>query len=262
MGAATLDISPTSLLWPIIISGAGAGMVFVPLSTIAMGTLKNEQIGNASGLFNLMRNVGGGVGISVVNTLVARHAQIHRAELAKNFGPGNPAFQNAFDATRLAMAQTVGPGLAQARAYGVLDSILDRQSAAYSYVDVFRYPRGGVLYVRDRRVPDEARPRKKRRTRRWRTEIGAYSDPMRIGFIGMGQMGSRMARNLAASGHAVAVYNRSKEKAEALRADVARVAGVSCRRVSGSRDCLHNARGRCGYRRSGLRIGWHRRGTG
>jgi 3-hydroxyisobutyrate dehydrogenase-like beta-hydroxyacid dehydrogenase len=54
---------------------------------------------------------------------------------------------------------------------------------------------------------------------------------MRIGFIGTGQMGSRMARNLAASGHTVAVYNRTKEKAEALCADGARVAespGHSC----------------------------------
>jgi len=139
MGDLSLDISPSSMLWPIIVSGAGAGMVFVPLSTIAMGTLKNEQIGNASGLFNLMRNVGGGVGISIVNTLVARHQQIHRSELAQNFAAGNPAFQSAFDATRMAMAQTVGPGLAQAKAYSLLDLTLDRQAAAFSYVDVFRY---------------------------------------------------------------------------------------------------------------------------
>ena len=75
-------------------------MVFVPLATISMGTLKNEQIGNASGLFNLMRNVGGGIGISMVNTLVARHQQIHRAELVQNLVPTNPAFQQTFDATR------------------------------------------------------------------------------------------------------------------------------------------------------------------
>jgi DHA2 family multidrug resistance protein len=139
MGHADLDISPTSMLWPIIISGAGAGMVFVPLSTLAMGTLKNEQIGNATGLFNLMRNVGGGVGISIVNTLVARHTQIHRAELARNFGAGNPAFQQALDATQMTTARIVGPGLAQAQAYGLLDTTLDRQAAAFSYVDVFRY---------------------------------------------------------------------------------------------------------------------------
>jgi DHA2 family multidrug resistance protein len=139
MGDSNLNISPTSLLWPIILSGAGAGMVFVPLATLTMGTLKNEQMGNASGLFNLMRNVGGGVGISVVNTLVARHAQIHRAELAQNFASGRPAFLSAFDSIRTVMVQTTGPGLARTKAYDLLQSILDRQSEAFSYVDIFRY---------------------------------------------------------------------------------------------------------------------------
>ena len=66
MGNATLDISQWSLLWPIILTGAGMSLIFVPLATITMGTLPNEEIGNVSGLYNLMRNVGGSVGISVV----------------------------------------------------------------------------------------------------------------------------------------------------------------------------------------------------
>jgi MFS transporter, DHA2 family, multidrug resistance protein len=139
MGRLTLDISPTSLLWPIVISGVGAGMVFVPLTTISMGTLKNEQIGNASGLYNLMRNVGGGIGISMVNTLVERHQQIHRAELVQNLVPTNPAFQQTFDATRGLMSQTAGPVVADQRAYGLIQGTLEQQSAAFSYVDVFRY---------------------------------------------------------------------------------------------------------------------------
>ena len=64
------------------LSGVGTGLMFVPLSTTAVGTLRNEQIGNASGLFNLLRNIGGSVGISVVDTLVARRQQVHRSELA------------------------------------------------------------------------------------------------------------------------------------------------------------------------------------
>lgn len=139
MARLTLDIGPDSLLWPIVVSGIGTGMVFVPLATITMGTLKNEQIGNASGLFNLMRNVGGGIGISIVNTLVARHTQIHRAELVQNLAPQSPAFQHVFDQIRNLMAQYVGPVLSDLRAYGLIQGTLDQQSAAYSYVDVFRY---------------------------------------------------------------------------------------------------------------------------
>ena len=139
MGRVTLDISPTSLLWPIILSGAGSGMVFVPLATSTMGTIKNEQMGNATGLFNLLRNVGGGVGISITNTIVARHEQIRRAELVQNFTPGNPAFQQAFGQTDRAMSQLTGPVTSDQRAWAILQGTLDRQSAALSYVDIFRY---------------------------------------------------------------------------------------------------------------------------
>jgi DHA2 family multidrug resistance protein len=139
MSHLTLDISPSSLIWPIILSGVGSGMVFVPLSTISMGTLKNEQIGNASGLFNLMRNVGGGIGISLVNTLIARHGQIHRAELAQNLSPGNAAFGQMYQATRGAMALQAAPNVAAQRAYGIIEHTLDAQAAVFSYVDVFHY---------------------------------------------------------------------------------------------------------------------------
>jgi len=74
-----------------------------------------------------------------VNTLVARHQQIHRAQLVQNLTQGNPAFQRTFDATRGAMSQYVGPVIADQRAYGLIQSTLEQQSAAYSYIDVFRY---------------------------------------------------------------------------------------------------------------------------
>ena len=138
MGNLTMDISPSSLIWPVVISGAASGMVFVPLSTTAMGTLPNEQIGNASGLFNLMRNVGGGIGISMVNTLVSRHQQIHRAELVQNYAPQSFTFQQRLQSLQTSMAQTVGPGVARQRAYGLLDNTLAQQATVFSYVDVFR----------------------------------------------------------------------------------------------------------------------------
>jgi DHA2 family multidrug resistance protein len=77
----TLEISQWFLLWPTIISGCASGLIFVPLSTVAMGTLANQQMGNAAGLYNLLRNIGGSVGISIVDTLIARHEQTHRAEM-------------------------------------------------------------------------------------------------------------------------------------------------------------------------------------
>jgi DHA2 family multidrug resistance protein len=138
MGCLTLQISPWSLVWPIILSGSASGMVFVPLATTALGTLANEQIGNATGLFNLLRNVGGSVGISIVDTLIARHQQIHRAELSRHTSP-SPVFQHAYHLYYGQMARHVGPHSAMLRAYGLIENGLNQQAVIYSYVDDLRY---------------------------------------------------------------------------------------------------------------------------
>jgi DHA2 family multidrug resistance protein len=138
MGGLTLQISQWSLLWPIIISGMASGMIFVPLSTTAMGTLPNQQIGNASGLYNLLRNVGGSIGISIVNTLVSRHQQVHRSELVQHLAQGRLALEQRLQALQQLFGGS-GPGLSEMRAYGVIEQTLSTQAALWSYVDDFRY---------------------------------------------------------------------------------------------------------------------------
>jgi DHA2 family multidrug resistance protein len=96
-GGITLQVSPWSMLLPIIISGFSLGFVFVPLSTTTLGDLPPASIGNGSGLFNLLRNVGGSVGISLVNTIVARHQQLHQTELVRNYSPTLPKVQDAIN---------------------------------------------------------------------------------------------------------------------------------------------------------------------
>jgi DHA2 family multidrug resistance protein len=139
MSNLTMDIGPYSLLWPVIFSGAASGMVFVPLSTAAMGTLRNEQMGNAAGLFNLLRNVGGGVGISVVNTLISRRTQIHRAYLAEHIGPQSVAFQQQLNLYQTAMSAHADGSTAALRARELIDRTLDQQATLLSYVDDLRY---------------------------------------------------------------------------------------------------------------------------
>jgi DHA2 family multidrug resistance protein len=138
-GGLNLQISQWSLIWPIIISGVASGMVFVPLSTTAMGTLRNEQMGNASGLYNLLRNIGGSIGISVVNTLVTRREQFHRSELAQNLGQSSHQLQLTVSRMQSLLAMKTGYPLARRQAYGMVQRTLDRQSALWSYVDDFRY---------------------------------------------------------------------------------------------------------------------------
>ena len=139
-GRADLEISQWSFLWAIIISGFGSGSVFVPLSATSVAFLKNEEIGNASGLYNLFRNIGGSIGISVVNTIVARHQQLHQNELVRSLVPSSRPLQDQLQMLQqYLMTQGNSSVDALHKAYGLIGGELTAQSLLWSYVDDFRY---------------------------------------------------------------------------------------------------------------------------
>lgn len=133
-----LTLSPWSFIWAIILSGFGSGMVFVPLSTIAMARLPNEAIGNASGLYNLLRNVGGSIGISVMSTLLARRSQLHHAYLVQHLAPSSREYQQQIQQGTTALMPHLGV-MSGAGALGKIYQSLNMQSLLLSYVDDFRY---------------------------------------------------------------------------------------------------------------------------
>lgn len=134
-----LELAQYTLFWPIVISGAALGFVFVPLSTSSLGDLPPAQVGNASGLFNLMRNVGGSVGISIVNTIATRHGQTHRNEILRNVTPYDVPFRAQLDSLTQSMSQFVDPVTAMRRAYFMINRTLDQQAMLWAFVDDFRY---------------------------------------------------------------------------------------------------------------------------
>ena len=139
-GEVNLSIGQWTFLWAIIISGFGSGCVFVPLSTTSMAFLKNEEIGNASGLYNLLRNIGGSIGISVVNTIIARHEQVHRSEMAGLLNPARVNVNGFVQGTQQYLAdQGASSTTALQRAYALISQLLNGQSRLWSYVDDFRY---------------------------------------------------------------------------------------------------------------------------
>jgi DHA2 family multidrug resistance protein len=138
-GGLTQDISQWSLLVPIIISGAAAGLVFVPLTTVTMGRLTNDQMGSGAGLFNLLRNLGGSFGISIVEALISNHQQIRRSELVQDISPSRLPFRNYFARVYGLMLPHSAPNVAKRRSFMLMEEVVKRESTIWAYVDVFRY---------------------------------------------------------------------------------------------------------------------------
>lgn len=137
----TLDISPTTLFWPITVSGVGLAMIFVPLSKVALGTVGKGETGNASGIFNFLRNVGGSIGISAANTIAQRHLQSHRNDLVHSYTGASWLLRDQLRllSQRLSLHAGPGPHNNYLRAISLTNSTLNSQAQVYAYVDVLRY---------------------------------------------------------------------------------------------------------------------------
>jgi DHA2 family multidrug resistance protein len=138
-GTVNLDIGPYTLLIPIMITGFALSFVFVPLATMATSTIPREEMGNATGLFNMLRNIGGSIGISMATTALIRRAALHQNELGAGLGPSNPILQQRSAALGHYLAHHVGPAQARGASFGMLYGLMEQQSALMAYVDVFRW---------------------------------------------------------------------------------------------------------------------------
>ena len=133
-----LQVSAASVIWPSVLNGIAISFIFVPLTTSTMSQLKQNQIGNASGLYNLMRNLGGSLGIAFVTTMLARGAQKHQALMVEHMTSTNPAFTQQLAVAQHALVRHADPVAATTQAYSLLYSTLDAQAHVWGFVDNFR----------------------------------------------------------------------------------------------------------------------------
>jgi DHA2 family multidrug resistance protein len=136
-GSLTLDVSMMSIVWPNILTGLGLGLVMVPLMTVAIGALPKEKMGNGSGIFNLMRNLGGSIGISASTTYLVRMTQAHQAHFVGHLTPYDQIFRDTLTAFTAGLSQSKSLPDAQSQAYGMIYGILQQQANARAYVDMF-----------------------------------------------------------------------------------------------------------------------------
>ena len=135
----TLDLTQATIFWPNFIQGCGLAFCMVPLMTVSMGTLRKEQMGNATGIFALARNLFGSIGIAMVTSMVTRSAQIHQASLVRHTEPYNPIYQMAVQSIQSLLSPAVGAFRAHALAEGAVYRTLLQQSTLLAYLDDFRW---------------------------------------------------------------------------------------------------------------------------
>jgi len=130
----TRDYDFYELLVPQILRGIGMMLAMVPTNTIALGTLAPERVKNASGLFNLTRNLGGAVGLAVINSVLNERTDLHIARLQERVHWGNAT---ATETLTMFTQRLQGAGDAALMAMKQLSQIVHRQAAVMGYGDAF-----------------------------------------------------------------------------------------------------------------------------
>jgi len=126
------------IFWPQVLQGVALALLFIPLMALSMASIPKEKMGNATSIFNLMRNIGGSFGIAIMTTFLARRGQFHHARLVEHVTAGDLATRDvvmgmrawffshgysAFDAQKKAMAAVYG--------------MVQRHAAMLAFVEAF-----------------------------------------------------------------------------------------------------------------------------
>jgi DHA2 family multidrug resistance protein len=134
----TTDSGMSDFFWPLILRGMGLGLIFVPLTNLALADLPLSRIPNGTGLFNLMRQLGGSVGIALSATLLQRFAAIHRADLMSNVTAFSAETQQRLAlVTSGLIARGTEPALASTKAVAVVNAQVTRQAMMLSFEQLF-----------------------------------------------------------------------------------------------------------------------------
>ena len=137
-GSLNLQISNMNIAIPNFFMGMGMGLSMVPIMNLSVDTLRNEQMTNATGIQNLLKNIGSAVGTSLVATMLTRFAQVHQNMLVGKMSELNPAFIERIQTTAGALSAYTEHSVAQHMAQYSYYGQLIKQSTLWAFIDSFR----------------------------------------------------------------------------------------------------------------------------
>src|SRR5205814_9325407 len=138
----TPDTPKAAFFWPLILRGVAMGMLFIPITTLSLSTLKGRQIGEGAAFTGMMRQLGGSFGVAIISTFMSRKIMVHRSDLVAKLDVTNPDLQNRIHTMQQAF---IAKGQDPKAAFKVLEYSVTKQAAVLAYMDVFLYI--GLLFL-------------------------------------------------------------------------------------------------------------------
>ncbi|MBD3562342.1 EmrB/QacA family drug resistance transporter, partial [Planktothrix sp. FACHB-1355] len=134
----THDTGIDQLRWSQLVRAMGQPLIMVPLSSIATAGIEAEQAGSASGLFNMMRNMGGSLGIAILATLLTRREQFHSNRLGDAISLYDPQTQQRIEEmTQFFVSRGADLSTARDRAIAAISNIVRREAFVMAFNDCF-----------------------------------------------------------------------------------------------------------------------------
>jgi DHA2 family multidrug resistance protein len=142
----TPDTSKEAFFWMLIVRGAGLGLLFIPITSLSLSTLKGQEIGQGAAFTGMMRQLGGSFGIAAITTFIANESQKHRLNLLSHLDANSFNVQQRLQGLKASfMSKGMASDVAEKSAYKILDLSVTKQAAVLSYMDVFLYL--GVIFL-------------------------------------------------------------------------------------------------------------------
>ena len=138
MAQFNLQADFNTIFWPRVVLGIGMGFLFIPLTTMTMSSIRKEEMGNATGIFNLLRNLGGSFGVAFITTMLARRAQFHQVHLVEHLTPFDRNFQIALpNISQILQGRGFIPSLSDQGSLGLIYGEVIKQASMLSFNDAF-----------------------------------------------------------------------------------------------------------------------------
>ncbi len=135
-----------NFFWMLVTRGVGLPLLFIPITSLSLSTLKGPEIGQGVAFTGMMRQVGGSFGVALITTFMARQNMFHRSTLVSKLNVDDPAVMGRVHALQHGfMSKGMTPDIALQSAYKALDYSVTSQAVVLSYMDVFYYL--GILFL-------------------------------------------------------------------------------------------------------------------